>query len=337
MADNATYDLVLRGGHVIDPAHGRDGVMDVALAGGRIAAVGAGLEAGAARIIDVAGHYVTPGIIDMHAHCFDGHRRSRLSLNPHVNTFSSGVTTVVDAGTAGWEDFPQFKETVIDRAKIRVLSYVNIVGKGMGGDWEHDAAEMDPQRAAAMAQTYQDVVVGIKTAHYWALRPFDADHRPWTAVDRALEAGELCGKPVMFDFCPWLPERPYEGLLERMRPGDIHTHVFAQQFPILDSAGKVNRFMYEARERGLIFDLGHGAGSFWYRNAGPAIAQGFIPDSISTDLHTANVHGVVIDMVTTMNKVLNLGVPLADVIARPPRTRPSRRRRGRRCGGLRAR
>ncbi len=316
MTDNTTYDLVLRGGHVIDPAHGIDGVMDVALAGGRIAAVGAGLVAGAARTIDVTGLYVTPGIIDMHAHCFDGHRRSRLSLNPHVNTFSSGVTTVVDAGTAGWEDFPQFKETVIDRAKIRVLSYVNIVGKGMGGDWEHEAAEMDPQRAAAIAQTYPDVVVGIKTAHYWALRPFDADHRPWTAVDRALAAGELCGKPIMVDFCPWLPERPYEGLLERMRPGDIHTHVFAQQFPILDAAGRVNDFLHRARERGIIFDLGHGAASFWYRNAGPAIAQGFVPDSISTDLHTGNVHGVVIDMVTTMNKVLNLGVPLADVIAR---------------------
>ncbi len=166
MTDNIAYDLVLRGGRVIDPAHGRDGVMDVALAGGRVAAVGAGLDVGAARVIDVPGLYVTPGIIDMHAHCFEGHRRSRLSLNPHVNTFSSGVTTVVDAGTAGWEDFPQFKEEVIDRAKIRILSYVNIVGKGMGGDWEHEAVEMDPQRAAETAQAYPDVVVGIKTAHY---------------------------------------------------------------------------------------------------------------------------------------------------------------------------
>lgn len=316
-SNSTDYDLILRGGHVIDPAHGIDGPADVALVGGRIAAVGTDLAtAGAARVLDVAGYYVTPGIIDMHAHCFNGHRRSGLSLHPHVNTFSSGVTTVVDAGTAGWEDFPQFKEEVIDRARIRILSYVNIVGKGMGGDWEHEAVEMDPHRAAAMARAYPDLVVGIKTAHYWALRPFDAAHLPWTAVDRALEAGELCGKPIMVDFCPWLPERPYERLLERLRPGDIHTHVFAQQFPILDAAGRVNGFLFRARERGIIFDLGHGAASFWYRNAGPAIAQGFVPDSISTDLHTGNVHGVVLDMVTTMNKVLNLGVPLADVIAR---------------------
>jgi dihydroorotase len=176
---------------------------------------------------------------------------------------------------------------------------------------------MRPALAAAVAREYGDIVVGIKTAHYWARRPFDAAHLPWTAVDRAVEAGELCGKPVMVDFFPWLPERPYPTLiLEKLRPGDIHTHVFAQQFPILDEQGRVNDFMFRARERGIIFDLGHGAASFWYRNAVPAIQQGFNPDSISTDLHTGNLHGPVFDMLTTMNKVLNMGVPLEGVIAR---------------------
>jgi dihydroorotase len=315
--NETTVDLLLTGGHVIDPASGTDGPAEVAISGGKIVAVGPNLQVrSAVKTIDLAGRYVTPGIIDMHVHAFDGHERSKLSLNPHVNTFSAGVTTVVDAGTAGWRDFPIFKEEIIDKAKIRILSYVNIVGKGMLGAWEHDIAEMKPKPAAAIADEYRDVVVGIKTAHYWTYKDFDDLHPAWAAVESAVEAGDLCGMPVMVDFCPWKSERSYQTMiLEKLRPGDIHTHVFAQQFPIIDDAGKVFDHMWQARERGIIFDLGHGAGSFWYRNAVPAIRQGFIPDSISTDLHTGNVHGVVIDMLTTMNKILAIGVPLHQVIA----------------------
>jgi dihydroorotase len=310
-------DLILAGGHVIDPANGIDGVRDVAIADGRIAAVGPSLPGeDAAQIIDVSGRYVTPGIIDMHAHVAASHRRSRLSLDPHVQTFSSGVTTVVDAGTTGWRDFAEFKREVIDRARIRVLSFVNIVGEGMGGDWEHDVSEMRPALAAAVASDYGDVTVGIKTAHYWTQTAFDDAHPAWAAVDRALEAGELCGKPVMVDMIPFLPERPYQRLLEKLRPGDIHTHVFAQQFPVLDDEDMVNDFMWQARECGVRFDLGHGAASFWYRLAAPAIEQGFVPDTISTDLHTGNVNGPVFDMQTTMNKALAMGMPLAEVIQR---------------------
>ncbi|MGH2535597.1 MAG: amidohydrolase/deacetylase family metallohydrolase [Thermomicrobiales bacterium] len=311
-------ELILAGGHVIDPANGINGPADVAIGEGKIVAVGPGLSTeGVERVLDVAGHYVTPGIIDMHAHVFYTHRRSDLSLHPLVNTFSSGVTTVVDAGTAGWRDLADFKCEVIDRSKIRVLTYVNIVGSGMGGDWEHDVSEMRPKLAAAAAVEYADVVVGIKTAHYWAKKPFDAAHPAWAAVDAAVEAGELCGMPVMVDFFPWLPERPYPTLiLEKLRRGDIHTHVFAQQFPIIDQAGRVEAHLWQARERGVIFDLGHGAASFWFRNAVPAIQQGFFPDSISTDLHTGNLNGPVVDMLTTMNKVLNMGVSLEEVIAR---------------------
>ena len=321
MADSvgaATEGLLLRGGHVIDPGNGIDGPADVRLAGGRVVAVGPELPAtGGERVLDVAGHYVTPGIIDMHVHAFHTHRRSRLSLDPHVQTFSAGVTTVVDAGTAGWRDFADFKTEVIDRAKIRVLAYVNIVGSGMLGEWEHDVGEMRPKLAAAAAEEFGEVVVGIKTAHYWANRPFDAAHPPWAAVDAALEAGELCRQPVMVDFYPWLPERPYPDLiLNKLRPGDIHTHVFAQQFPVIDERGRVCDHLFQARERGVIFDLGHGAASFWFRNAAPAISQGFVPDSISTDLHTGNLNGPVIDMATTMSKVLAMGVPLFEVIAR---------------------
>jgi dihydroorotase len=312
-------DLVLRNGHVIDPANGINGIADVRISDGKIGAVARNLaEQPGDQSIDVSGLYVTPGIIDMHAHVAHTHARSTLSLHPLVNTLSSGVTTVVDAGTTGWRDFDQFRHDVIDSSrKIRVLSYVNIVGSGMGGDWEHESEEMNPKFCADTALMHSDVVVGIKTAHYWAKRRFDEKHQPWMAVDRAREAGERAGMPMMVDFAPELPNRPYPTLiLEKMRPGDIHTHVFAQQFPIIDDNGKVFDHMYKARERGVIFDLGHGAGSFWFRNAVPAIQEGFIPDSISTDLHTGNVAGVVIDMLTCMNKLLNIGVPLEGVIER---------------------
>src|SRR5215203_1962889 len=301
-------NLLLKGGHVLDPANGIDRLADVRLTGGRVATVSTDLPpVDGETVLDVAGYYVVPGIIDMHAHVFSTHRRSTLSLDPHVNTFSSGVTTVVDAGTSGWRDFADFRTEVIDRARIRVLAYVNIVGSGMGGEWEHDVREMRPALAAAMAEEHRDVVVGIKTAHYWAKRP----------VDAAIEAGERSGLPVMVDFYPWLPERPYPDLiLDKLRPGDIHTHVFAQQFPVIDERGKVCDHLFQARERGVIFDLGHGAASFWFRNAVLAINQGFVPDSISTDLHTGNLNGPVIDMATTMSKVLTMGVPLAEVIAR---------------------
>ncbi len=176
---------------------------------------------------------------------------------------------------------------------------------------------MNPELCAGTAMLHSDVVVGIKTAHYWARRRFDATHPAWMAVDRAIEAGNIAGMPVMIDFFPNLPEQSYPDLiLKKMRPGDIHTHVFAQQFPTVDENGKVFDHMHQARERGVIFDLGHGAGSFWFRHAVPAIRDGFIPDSISTDLHTGNVAGVVIDMLTCMNKLLNIGVPLEGVIAR---------------------
>ena len=314
----ATIDLLLKGGHVIDPASGLTGVADVAIAGGRIAQVAPDISPATARkVLDATGRYVTPGIIDMHVHCTPYHETSTYSIWPDVHTFSAGVTTVVDAGTVGWRDFVKFKELVIDRARARVLAFVNIVGSGMGGDCEHEAPEMQPTLAAGIALAFPDVVVGIKTAHYWTRHPFDASHLPWTSVDRAVEAGDICHKPVMVDFWPRLPERPYPDLiLKHLRPGDIHTHVFAQQFPVLDANRRLNPCYAEARERGVIFDLGHGSGSFWFRNAVPAFQQGFWPDSISTDLHTHSVLGPVFDMLTTMNKCLNMGMPLTEVIAR---------------------
>jgi dihydroorotase len=317
MATETQYDLLLKNGHTIDPLNNIDGKMDVAIAGGKVAAVAADIDpALAKKTIDVAGHYVTPGIIDIHVHVYHTREPEGLSVMADSHSFKSGVTTMVDTGTAGAKHFLHFKRTVIDLAKTRIFAYINIVDLGMIGPFEQDIKTMDPELAASVVLAYPDICVGIKTAHYWTSLPFDELHPPWGAIDPAVEASKICGKPMMVDFWP-RPERTYEELiLKKMQPGDIHTHVFAQQFPVLDANGKPNKFLFEARDRGIIFDVGHGAGSFWFRNAVPAIENGFVPDSISTDLHVRNVHGVVIDMVTTMNKILNIGVPLQEVIYR---------------------
>jgi dihydroorotase len=312
-----SYDLLLKGGRVLDPANHRDGPMDVAIAGDRIAQVAPDIAPqSAAAVADVTGHIVTPGLIDIHLHAYHTREPEGLSLMADFHSFRSGVTTVVDTGTAGAKHFLHFKRTVIDRAKTRILAFINIVKSGMVGPFEHDIAEMDPELAASIVLAYPEECVGIKTAHYWPNQPYDDLHPPWLAVDRALAAGEICKQPVMFDFWP-RPERTYEDLLlKKMRPGDIHTHVYAQQFPLLDEQKKPRAFLFEARKRGLIFDVGHGAASFWFRQAAPAMEGGFGPDSISTDLHISNANGPVLDMLTTMSKILNLGMPLEEVVYR---------------------
>jgi dihydroorotase len=311
------YDLLLKGGRVIDPANRIDRPADVAIADGRIAAILEGSEAVSAKTVaDVSGCLVTPGLLDIHLHAYHTREPEGLSIMADYHCLPSGVTTAVDTGTAGARHFLHFKRTVIDRSRTRILAFVNIVNSGMIGDFEQDIREMDPELAASIVLAYPDLCVGIKTAHYWTSLPFDEMHPPWAAVDRAIEAGNLCRKPVMFDFWP-RPERPYPDLLlKKMRPGDIHTHVFAQQFPVLNDRQEPNAFLFEARERGVLFDVGHGAASFWFRQAAPAMQNGFFPDTISTDLHTGSANGPVRDMITTMNKILNLGMPLTEVIAR---------------------
>ena len=319
------YDLLLKGGHVIDPANHIDDVRDVAVFQGKIAAVERDIPADqAGKVVDVSKLLVTPGLIDIHYHVGHGGapldwftpeaRAHALPLGiPADMALQSGVTTIVDAGTAGAETFLQEKEEVIDRAKVRVLAFLNIVGNGMGGGLEQSLDEMDPKLCAATITKYRDIIVGVKTAHYWTKEPWDAEHVPWAAVDRAIECATLANVPVMYDFWP-RPERTYEDLLKKMRPGDIHTHVFAQQFPIILADGKINPALAEARARGVIFDVGHGAGSFWFRNAVPAQKQGFVPDSMSTDLHIGDFN--VVSMTIVMSKFLAMGVPLDDIIRR---------------------
>ena len=318
-------DLILKGGHVIDPANGIDGIMDVGIRGGSIVEVGPEITADLAEVVDLSGFYVTPGLIDMHTHVYwfyPGPGNYVEGLHADAHLLSSGVTTTVDAGTAGWKNFTDFKNRCIDRSRVRILAFINIAGSGMVDTaTEQNPAELIPEVAAAVAKAFPETIVGIKSAHYWTNRPWDEGHPPWASVERAIEAGTLCGKPVMVDFWPRPPERSYsELLLGRLRPGDIHTHVFARQFPVITDDGGVNELLFEARERGIVFDLGHGAGSFVYRNGLPALKNGFPPDTISTDLYLANVNGPVVSMTNTMSKFLNMGMPLTEVIARSTST-----------------
>jgi dihydroorotase len=325
-AQTTRYDLLLKGGHVIDPANHIDEVRDVGVLQGKIAAVEKNIPADqAVKVVDVSKLYVTPGLIDIHYHVGHGGaplnwfapeaRAHALPLGiPADLALQSGVTTIVDAGTSGADTFLQEKEEVIDRARVRVLAFLNIVTNGMNGGLEQSLDQMDVNLCVDTIKKYRDLIVGVKTAHYWTREVWDGEHVPWAAVDRAIECGILTNSPVMFDFWP-RPERTYEDLiLKKMRPGDIHTHVFAQQFPIILPDGKLNPAIAEARARGVIFDVGHGAGSFWFRNAVPAEKQGFIPDSISTDLHMGDY--LTVSMNNVMSKFLAMGVPLEDVIRR---------------------
>lgn len=312
----ARFDLLLKGGHVIDPKNGIDRVLDLGIKDGRIAAIEASLDAASAtRTLDVSGLYVTPGLVDLHVHVFstalvpDAWAGDN-SVRPDELSFRTGVTTMVDAGSSGYRNFEQFRATVIDRSRTRVLAMINVAGYGMMTDLvEQDTHDMLPDRIAALAKKHHDVVVGVKSAHY---------QKPdWTSVDRALEAGRLAGIPIMVDFGYFLPERPYWKLVtERLRPGDISTHMFRGPVPWVDENGKLYGYLQEARRRGVKFDVGHGGGSFVMRNAAPTIQQGFYPDSISTDLHTGSMNGAMMDMPTLMSKLMAAGMPLKEAVLR---------------------
>ena len=310
------YDLLLKGGHVIDPKNRIGAVRDVAITGGRIAAVAENIPASQARkTIDVSSLYVTPGLVDIHIHAFaatmDREYTGEAGIRPDGFTFRSGVTTAVDAGSSGWRNFEEFRKQILERSKTRLFAMLNIVGRGMGGrnDVEQDTGDMDSERTAAMARKHKDRIVGIKIAHYAGPE--------WIAVERAVEAGKLANIPVMVDFAAFRPERPFQDLvLKKLRPGDIYTHAYLAAVPMLDPAGRVLPYLFEAQKRGVIFDVGHGAGSFWFRQAVPAVRQGFLPNSISTDLHVDSMNAGMKDMLNVMSKFLNMGLTVDDIVLR---------------------
>lgn len=313
------YDMVIVNGHVIDAKNNIDRIMDVAIADGKIATVAKKIDASKAKqVIDATGLYVSPGLIDIHSHNFFGTEpdsylsNSFTALPPDGFTFRVGVTTVVDVGGAGWRNFNTFKNQTIAHSKTRVLSFLNIIGSGMkGGAVEQNVNDMDAKLTAIVARANKQHVVGVKLAHFSG---FD-----WTPTERAVEAGRLAGIPVMIDFGGSEPELPLETLLlEKLRPGDIFTHAFAHvngRTPIVDENQKVRSYVVEAQKRGVIFDVGHGGGSFVFSQAVPALKQGFKPNSISTDLHTGSMNGGMKDMLNIMSKFLNLDMSIQEVIA----------------------
>jgi dihydroorotase len=317
-AQRPEFDLLIRNGRVIDPKNGIDAVRDVAVAGGKIAMVAENIAPSRAReVADATGFYVTPGLIDIHAHVFWGSEMNAAYSNgysavqPDDHSFRSGQTTLVDAGGSGWRNFPQFKEQVIDRSKTRVLAFLNIVGSGMkGGPVEQNLSDMDAKLTAMRIRQYRDFIVGIKVAHY--------NGPEWDPVTRAVAAGTEVDVPVMVDFGGHTPPLSLEDLLLKyLRPGDILTHTYANvsgRIPIVDENGRLRPYVLEARKRGIIFDAGHGGGSFLFRQAVPATKQGFYPDVISTDLHIGSMNSGMKDILNTMSKFLNLGMPVQDVI-----------------------
>jgi dihydroorotase len=309
------YDLLLRGGHVIDPKNRISAVRDVAIKDGKIAAVAAKIDpAKALKTVDVSGLYVTPGLIDIHTHVYAGTGEPRsyagdLSVYPDGFTLRIGVTSIADAGSSGWRNFEDFKTRVIDRSKTRVFAFLNIVGNGMRGPkYEQDLNDMDAKPTGEMALKYKGLVVGVKSAHFTG--------PDWKPYEQAVEAGKIADIPVMIDYGSKRPERPlYDLLTKVLRPGDIYTHMYSGLRGEQDEDGGPSKAFIEGRKRGVIFDVGFGGGSFAWRVAAPLMKAGFIPDSISTDLHTGSMNNGMKDMANVMDKFLALGVPLDNVIA----------------------
>jgi dihydroorotase len=308
------YNILIKGGQVIAPKNGINSEMDVAVKDGLVALVGDEIPASdSEKVVDATGFYVTPGLIDMHAHVFvgSGHRRFAdgfYSISPDNFTFRSGVTTIVDGGTSGWRNFSQFKEQVIDESRTRILAFLNIAGSGMTGyPYEQDVGDMDPYTTSLVMQRNQDIIVGTKIGHFHGSQraPFD----------RAMEAAASMNKPLLVE-CH-LPELPLEELLRKMRLGDIITHTYnkvSDRESIIDEQGNIRSYVWEAREKGVLFDVGHGGAGFHYSEALPALEQGFYPDSFGTDFHRFSMNAGMKDMLNVMSKFLNLGMDLEDII-----------------------
>ena len=298
------YDLLIKGGHVIDAANDVGGVMDVAVAGRVVAAVEPDIpQSEARRVIDASGLYVTPGLVDIHAHAtgFSG------AMFPEEMCFPYGVTTMVDCGGSGWRTFDQFNNDVIMKTQVRVFALLNIVGQGMEGDVEQNIDDMDAEATAAKIRQRSDILVGVKVAHYQG--------RGWESVDRGVEAARLSDSFCLVDQNA-KTTRPFDEMLKRLRPGDGVTHCFGYGKPMIGNDGMVKPHYIEARARGVKFDVGHGNNSFSFSMAVPAIEQGFPPDTISTDMHRMSLHTSRATMTEVMSKFLAIGMPMAEVVAR---------------------
>lgn len=309
------FDLVLQKGRVIDPSQGIDRVTDVAFADGKVAAIGDGLDAAGADLRDVSGLIVTPGLIDLHTHVYWG--GTSLGVDAEDYARQSAVTTSVDTGSAGPGNFPGFRKHVIEPSAVRILAYLHVSFAGiyafsnriMVGE-SHDMRLMAAQDAVEVADANRDVVVGIKV-RIGRHASGDSGIAP---LDIALQVSDELGMPMMVHIDE--PPPSYEAVVDRLRSGDVLTHCF-RPFPNapITGKGKIKPEVIAARERGVLFDIGHGMGSFSWKTARAMLDQGFAPDTISSDVHALCIDGPAFDQVTTLSKFLHLGMPLVDVIA----------------------
>ncbi len=290
--------------------------MDLAIAEGKVVKVAKSISASEAKkIVDASGLFVTPGLIDIHTHVFVGTKAEKFadgvySLSPDDFTFRSGVTTVADAGTSGWRNFPVFKDQVIDKSQTRILAFLNIAGSGMSGKpSQEDINDMNPDSTSIILKKYPDIIIGIKIGHY--------EGSEWTPFERALEAGRKSNVPLLVE-CH-LPQLPLQEQLNKMRSGDIITHSFEQvseRMPVIDEQGNLQPFIKDAQKKGILFDVGHGGAGFWFSQAVPAFKQGLVPSSFGSDLHRFSMNSAMKDMLKYNVEILKYGMKLQDIIFR---------------------
>lgn len=314
---NLPYGIVIKGGHLIDPKNKINEAMDVAIQDGKIARIAKNIDAArGVQVVNATGMYITPGLIDIHAHVFWGTEPNHylsdgmVGVTPDGFSFRAGVTTMVDCGGAGWVSFPRFKKNIIDKSQTRILSFLNIVGEGMrGGEYEQDLSDMDAKMAAKTALENKDDIVGFKLAHFAA--------PDWTPVNRIVEAGKLANMPVIIDFGGGNLSIE-ELFMKYLRPGDIYTHAFTElrgREPIVDVATrKLKPFVKKAQERGIIFDVGFGGASFDFRQAIPSIKDGFYPNTMGTDLHTGSMNSAMKDQLNVLSIFMAMGMDMPSVI-----------------------
>jgi len=309
-----TIDLLLKGGHIIDAKNNINKKMDLAISNGKILKLDVNIpESDAKKVLDISGMYVSPGFIDIHTHVFTGPNagfgHGSSSVKADDFTFRAGVTTVVDAGTSGYKNFSVFKEEVIDRSKTRILSFLNIFGTGMQGTAaeQEDLNVLNIEKAFEINEKYPDIIAGIKIGHY--------SGSDWKPFDDAAALAQKIKKPLLVE-CH-ITAFSLEDQLKHMNAGDILCHAFEnveERMPLVDENKKIRPFVWDARKRGVLFDVSHGGVGFWFNQAIPALKQGFGPDTFGTDMHHNSVNSGMKDMLNLMSKYLNMGMKVEDVL-----------------------
>jgi dihydroorotase len=310
------YDIVLNGGRLMDPRSGRHGRYDVAVRSGRVTRIARRIDPATARkAVSVRGMWVVPGLIDIHTHVFAGSGPGRFadgtsSVNPDLHCPMNGVTTVVDAGTSGWRNFPDLRRQVMEPSRTRVLAFLNIFGSGMvGKPMEEDSADIDWRAVRDVLAAHADRIVGFKVGHY--TRPGELP------MQLARKMGDSARLPVFVE-CH-LPDITLSRQLAYLRSGDIMTHCFEQvdeRERFVQPDGTLRPEVREARSRGVLFDLGHGGAGFWFDQAIPAIRSGFLPNTLGTDMHRNSLQASMKSLPNLMSKCLAMGMSLEEVVAR---------------------